>query len=101
MVSVQHTLHVDDFARRVAQIYLQGKAEGMTRSLLGLLGLLGLEVSAAERATILATTDLATIDAWFDRVPTAPSTAAVLGPRRSGPRRAALRPRRRVPSVDK
>jgi hypothetical protein len=93
MASALHTLHVNDFARRVAQSYLQGKAEGMARSLLALLSLLGLEVSGAERARILATTDLATIDGWFDRAATAPSTAAVLGRRRRAPRLAASRAR--------
>ena len=60
--------------------YLQGKAAGMAEGLLALLGLLGLAVTPAERARILATTDLARIGRWFERAATAPSTAAVLGP---------------------
>ena len=66
--------------------YLQGKAAGMAEGLLALLGLLGLEVSPAERKRILGMADLATIDRWFERAATAPSTAAVL----------ALRPAARV-----
>jgi hypothetical protein len=96
MARVTHTLNVDEFARRVAGIYLQGKAEGMTRSLLALLGLLGLHVTPAERAHILGTTDLARIDRWFERAATAPSTAAVLGPRpRRGPSRRPVGARQR------
>jgi hypothetical protein len=69
----------------------EGKAEGKAEGLLAILTLRGLEVTAAERARILATTDLATIERWFDRAPTARSTAAVLGPRPRGHRSA--RPR--------
>ncbi len=58
--------------------YLQGKAAGMAEGLLALLALLGLEVSPAERERIRGTADLATIDRWFERAATAPSTAAVL-----------------------
>jgi hypothetical protein len=95
MATALHTLHVNELAHRVAESYVRGKAEGMARSLLALLGLLGLAVSRAERARILGTTDPATIDGWFERAATAPSTAAVLGRRRPAPRLAASRPRRR------
>jgi len=67
--------------------YLQGKAEGMAEGLLALLGLLGLAVSPAERERIRGTVDLATIDRWFERAATAPSTAAVLGGRSRRPQR--------------
>jgi hypothetical protein len=81
--------------------YLQGKAAGMAEGLLALLALLGLEVSPTERARILGTADLTTLDRWFERAATAPSTAAVLATSvraRRGPRRgragARLRPER-------
>jgi hypothetical protein len=80
--------------------YLQGKAAGMAEGLLALLGLLGLEVSHSERARILTTTDLARIDRWFERAATAPSTAAVLGPRpRRGTSRRQARARQRRADV--
>ena len=98
MARAPHTRSVSELAHRLTQSYLQGKAEGMARGLLALLSLLGLEVSGAERARILATTDLATIERWFDRAPTARSTAALLGPRGRGrrsapPRRSRVRRR--------
>ena len=83
--------------RALADItYLQGKAAGMAEGLLALLGLLGLQVSPAERERILGTADLATIDRWFERAATAPSTAAVLGSRANRRRRAAARTRHRA-----
>jgi len=72
----------------VDRAYLEGKAAGMAEGLLALLALLGLKVSPAERERILGTADLATIDRWFERAATAPSTAAVLSLR---PARAARR----------
>ena len=62
-----------DFARKYygqgkAEGEAKGKAEGKAEDLLKIFARRGLELSDAQRALILATTELALLDRWIDRV---------------------------------
>jgi hypothetical protein len=66
----------------------EGKIEGKIEALLSLLQARGLAVSAAQRARILATHDVALVSRWIVRAATAPTTATALSePKKRGPRK--------------
>jgi predicted transposase/invertase (TIGR01784 family) len=57
---------------------LEGKLDGLREALLRLIGRVGIPLSEDERARILACTDAATLDRWFDNVLGAKTASDVL-----------------------
>ena len=103
MASAPHPHYVSEYSRRLTQRWLEGKAageatgvaRGKAEGLLAVLAARGLAVTAAERARILATTDLARLARWIARAAIAPSTTAVFGARTRARRPALAQARRR------
>jgi hypothetical protein len=56
----------------------EGKTEGLATATLKLLELRGIDVPASVRAEVMACTDLATLDHWFERAARLKSAAAVV-----------------------
>jgi hypothetical protein len=57
-----------EFARRyVAEGKVEGKAEGKAEAVLRVLSRRGLEVTDAQRASVLACADVGTLERWLDR----------------------------------
>ena len=81
-------------AKGEARGEVRGEARGEARSILRLLANRGIAVSDAVREKILACTDIATLDAWFDRagvVSTAAGVVRAKTPPRPRPARPAAR----------
>jgi hypothetical protein len=78
MMTSGHYEYQSDFAKKY---FSEGKVEGKADALLRILAARDLVVSAAERAQIVACTDLERLDGWIERAVHASTTADVLAER--------------------